>query len=183
MISPAVLLTGLALLLRSVMAAEFYNNSRMVVEVDPYMRELANKDLRLSPILLDAKKNGLFPSKILTVMVNPHFIGGAPPGIPNFMFMQLLLKGLSKKGMVYPLFTKEALRLIGKDTVSLIEDCVEAASAASKSCKNGYKKVTVTKSKTSSSSGGNCGEVVTTMTKVEPASSSTTATTTEVAAA
>lgn len=151
MILPDPVLTGMLLLIQAVIAGEFYNNSKMIVDVDPYMRTLAKRDLSVSPIVLDAKKYSLYPTTILTIFRNPRLIGGMPPGIANFMLTQVLLAGLSKGGMVYPLFTREALKFIGEDYVSVVIDC--SKDTEKRPCKPGYQKVIVKERLT----GGECG--------------------------
>jgi len=142
MISCHVLLIGLVLLLETSMAGEFYYDSPIRIELDPHTKSMAKKDLRYSPIRLDASngEDKLFPSRIITFMQNPRFKGLLPPGVASFILTQMLLSGFNRKKMVYPLFSKEAVRLFFTEG-PIINSCSSGKSSAS--CKNGYKKVTV----------------------------------------
>lgn len=124
-------------------ATQFYNDAKISVEVDPRMYELASKDFSTNPVILDAAKNDAYLGKILSVFVNPHFVGGAPPGITTFMLTQVLLSAQKNHGTKYPLFTKEALRMMNEDNVSM-NDCNKDGKKGA-DCKPGFKQVIVKK--------------------------------------
>ncbi|ELA42672.1 uncharacterized protein VICG_00424 [Vittaforma corneae ATCC 50505] len=140
----------LLVFLTAIRAEQFYNESKMSVEVSPRVKELADRELATNPIMLDAAKNEVFPGKVLTVFSSPHFIGSPPPGITNFMLTQVLLSAQKKNGTVYPLFTKEALRLVTEDGVVLLDTkCEDSKGKKSNDCKPGYKQVVVKKTSSS----------------------------------
>lgn len=137
----------LLLFMTAIRAEQFYNDTKMSVEVSPRVKDLAGREFATNPIMLDAGKNEVYPGKILTVFSSPRFIGSPPPGITNFMLTQTLLSAQKKNGTVYPLFTKEALRLVTEDNVVMLDTKCEGKKG--NDCKPGYKQVVVKKTTSS----------------------------------
>lgn len=145
----------LTIVLMSLIRAQdpFYNDEKISAEVSPRAQNLANKPKWENPIYLDAMKNGLLPNKILTTFKSPKFIGSPPPGITTFMASQVFLSGEKKDGFVYPLFLKQAIEdFDGKQSKFVVEDVCSKKENGEGKCPIGYKKITVSKSATDSSS-------------------------------
>lgn len=80
-----------------------------------YMVKLGSASPETNPIVLDALKYGLKPSRMFTTLQSPGLHGTPPPGIVEFMFSQIALSGERPDGYKYPLFLGEANKLFNSD--------------------------------------------------------------------
>ncbi|KAM0679880.1 hypothetical protein GINT2_002052 [Glugoides intestinalis] len=108
-----------------------------------YMIKLGNAAPETNPIVLDATKYGLKPSRMFTTLQSPGLHGTPPPGIVEFMFSQIALSGERPDGYKYPLFLGEANKLFNasKPLVSFASSCDKTTPT----CKNCYQPISVNK--------------------------------------
>lgn len=157
-------LLGLAMisLIRAKESDKYYTNDNMSVEFSQHTKDVASREDSKNPVFLDAYKNDLYPSNIVTVLRSPRFIGNPPPGITKFMASQIFLSGESgsKKGekkYTYPLFSSNAMSKFDDKSRNIkIEDI---CSRGGKGCPEGYKKVTVKNDTVDSKKRNNAEEV------------------------